>query len=277
MSDTSKQTGSGMVTFLSDEQKRRIYDAALGILADIGMKVLHDEGEAVMLQGGCARDADGLVHVPAELVERARATAPASFTVYDRDGEPAMQVGGRNAYYGNGSDLMHLYDLETGERRLGRLDDVSAAARLCDALPEHRLRHVRRLAGRHGRAPHLPAPVQPHDQAHHQAPGHDRGRRGDGGAHVAHGLRAAGRRPGAAREALLHHVQPAREPAQAPLRDRGQAAVLRRQRHPVHLLPVARGRRHGAHHRGRPDHAGRGRGALRPRDAPASRARARPS
>ena len=135
MSDTSKQTGTGMVTFLSDEQKRRIYDAALGILADIGMKVLHDEGEAVMLQGGCTRDADGLVHVPAALVERARATAPASFTVYDRDGEPAMQVGGRNAYYGNGSDLMHLYDLETGERRLGRLDDVSAAARLCDALP----------------------------------------------------------------------------------------------------------------------------------------------
>jgi trimethylamine---corrinoid protein Co-methyltransferase len=136
MSEISKQSGTGMVTFLSEAQKERVYDTALGILADIGMKVHHDEGEAVMLAGGCTRDGEGLIHVPAELVEQARTSAPAGFTVYDREGEPAMEVGGRNSYYGNGSDLMHLYDLESGERRLGRLADVSVAARLCDALPD---------------------------------------------------------------------------------------------------------------------------------------------
>ena len=125
----------GQVSFLTEEQKRRIYDTALGILADLGMRVLHDEGEAVLLEGGCSRDAAGHVHVPARLVERARATAPARFTVFDRAGAPAMEVGGRNVFYGNGSDLMHLYDLETGERRLATLDDVRVAARLCDALP----------------------------------------------------------------------------------------------------------------------------------------------
>ena len=56
--------------------------------------------------------------------------------VYDRAGEPAMDLGGRRSYFGNGSDVMHLHDLETGERRLGKLEDVSEAARLCDALPE---------------------------------------------------------------------------------------------------------------------------------------------
>jgi len=126
----------GAVSFLTEDQKRRIYDAALGILADIGMRVLHDDGQAVLLAGGCTRDTDGLVHVPAALVERARTTAPARFTVYDRAGAPAMEVGGSNAYFGNGSDLMHLYDLETGERRLATIDDVTVAARLCDALPD---------------------------------------------------------------------------------------------------------------------------------------------
>ena len=125
----------GRVSFLTEVQKRRIYDTTLRILADIGMRVLHDEGEAVLLAGGCTRDGEGLIHVPRELVERARATAPARFTVFDRDGAPAMEVGGRNVYYGNGSDLMHLYDLETGKRRLATLDDVGHAARLCDALP----------------------------------------------------------------------------------------------------------------------------------------------
>ena len=129
MSHSSRQIGAGRVSFLTEEQKRRIYDTALGILSDVGMVVLHDEGEAVMLEGGCTRDESGLVHVPAALVARARETVPASFVVYDRDGEPAMDLGGRRAYFGNGSDVMHLHDLETGERRLGRLDDVTEVER----------------------------------------------------------------------------------------------------------------------------------------------------
>ena len=136
MADSSKEIGAGRVSFLREEQKQRIYDTALGILADIGMVVLHEEGEQVMLEGGCTKDEDGLVHVPAALVEQARESVPRSFVVYDRAGEPAMDLGGLRSYFGNGSDVMHLHDLETGERRLGRLEDVSEAARLCDALPD---------------------------------------------------------------------------------------------------------------------------------------------
>jgi trimethylamine--corrinoid protein Co-methyltransferase len=136
MADSSKEIGAGRVSFLTEEQKRRIYDTALGILSDMGMVVLHEEGEQVMLDGGCTRDADGNVHVPAALVEQARESVPASFLVYDRAGEPAMDLGGYRSYFGNGSDVMHLHDLETGERRLGKMDDVAEAARLCDSLPE---------------------------------------------------------------------------------------------------------------------------------------------
>jgi trimethylamine---corrinoid protein Co-methyltransferase len=136
MSDTSKEIGAGRVSFLHEVQKQRIYETALGILADIGMVVLHEEGEQVMLEGGCTRDEAGLVHVPAALVAQARESVPRSFTVYDRAGEPAMDLGGLRSYFGNGSDVMHLHDLETNERRLGRLADVTEAARLCDALPD---------------------------------------------------------------------------------------------------------------------------------------------
>ena len=136
MADSSKEIGAGRVSFLREEQKQRIYETALGILADVGMVVLHEEGEQVMLDGGCTKDAGGLVHVPATLVEQARASVPRNFVVYDRAGEPAMDLGGLRSYFGNGSDVMHLHDLETGERRLARLEDVTEAARLCDALPD---------------------------------------------------------------------------------------------------------------------------------------------
>ncbi len=53
MTDVSKQTGVGRPSFLTEEQKQKIYDTALGILANVGMKVHHEEGQAVMLEGGC--------------------------------------------------------------------------------------------------------------------------------------------------------------------------------------------------------------------------------
>ena len=92
MADNSREIGAGRVSFLREEQKRRIYETALAVLADIGMVVLHEEGEQVMLEGGCTRDEDGVVHVPAALVEEARQSVPASFAVYDRAGEPAMDL-----------------------------------------------------------------------------------------------------------------------------------------------------------------------------------------
>ena len=55
--------------------------------------------------------------------------------VYDRNGELAMQLGGTNTYFGTGSDLMSIYDFETGERRLSVLADTGRMAHLCDGLP----------------------------------------------------------------------------------------------------------------------------------------------
>ena len=255
MADSSKEIGAGRVSFLTEEQKRRIYDAALGILGDIGMVVLHEEGEQVMLDGGCVKDADGLVHVPAALVEQARETAPASFPVYDRDGEPAMDLGGYRSYFGNGSDVMHLHDLETGERRLGKMQDVAEAARLCDALPEIDFvmsgawpdgMDASEAYPRQFRAM-IPSTTKPLVMT-------------AGGVETVEPMwrmacAVRGGEAGAPRQAVLHHVQPAGQPPQAPLRDRRQAALLRRQGHPVHVLPLAGGRWHGAHHHPRPDHA----------------------
>jgi trimethylamine---corrinoid protein Co-methyltransferase len=127
-------TRVGRLTFLSEDNKRTILAAALTILADIGMRINHDEGKRILLDAGCREDEKGLVHVPAELVHKALESAPSRYTVYDREGEPAFELGGCDALFGTGSDLMNLYDLETGERREASLADVAQCARLVDAL-----------------------------------------------------------------------------------------------------------------------------------------------
>ncbi|HET6495369.1 MAG TPA: trimethylamine methyltransferase family protein, partial [Thermoleophilia bacterium] len=129
-----KTTRAGRLSFLSEEDRGRIYEAALYILAEIGMRVNHDEGRELMLAAGCTQDDRGGVHVPRKLVADARATAPARIAMYDRGGELAFTLGGYMAVFGTGSDLMHLFDLESGERRQTSLADVATSARLCDAL-----------------------------------------------------------------------------------------------------------------------------------------------
>jgi trimethylamine--corrinoid protein Co-methyltransferase len=121
--------------FLSERDTETIYEAALTILATVGSVVHHGEAVSLLADAGCRVAEDGRVLVPPVLVERARATAPAIVRMYDRDGAPAMDLGGRNAYFGTGADLMHTYDLETGDRRRSTLADVARAAQLVDALP----------------------------------------------------------------------------------------------------------------------------------------------
>ncbi len=128
-------SGIGHLSFLSEQAKQDLYDAALEILGAVGMQLNHDGARTMLLDSGAVLTPAGHVLIPRELVERARETAPPVITAYDRGGEPAMELGGYNSYFGTGSDLMSTYDLETGEHRPSVLEDVRRAARLCDALP----------------------------------------------------------------------------------------------------------------------------------------------
>jgi len=126
---------AGQFTYLTEQNRQDIYDAALRIIGEIGMRVHHPEALELLRHAGCSVTDENLVRIPKELVAKARETAPSYVHVFGRDGLPAMDLGGRNSYFGTGSDLMSIYDLETGEHRPSTLADVARAARLCDALP----------------------------------------------------------------------------------------------------------------------------------------------
>ena len=121
--------------FLSDTDKRDIYEAALYVLSDVGMTLHHEGAVKLLLDGGCRVDSAGRVRVPRRLVEEARDSVPSVIRVYDREGDLAMELGHYNSYFGPGSDLMSTYDIETGEHRPSSLEDVANAARVVDALP----------------------------------------------------------------------------------------------------------------------------------------------
>jgi len=135
MTDTDASGLRLQAGFLGDDDKQAIYDAALEIIGTVGMRVHQPAALELLRAAGAEVVGADLARLPARLVERARATAPAIVAVFDREGAPAMRLGGRRSYFGTGSDLMNVFELQTGERRLAGLDDVTTAARLCDGLP----------------------------------------------------------------------------------------------------------------------------------------------
>lgn len=135
MKDLPTSVLNTRLTMLSEEKRQAIYDAALRVIAEIGMVVPHAGVREMLVAAGATVEGEDLVRIPRKLVEQARKTVPAMIPVFDRNGEPAMELGGFNSYFGTGSDLMSIYDLETGERRLSTLADVGRQAHLCDGLP----------------------------------------------------------------------------------------------------------------------------------------------
>jgi trimethylamine--corrinoid protein Co-methyltransferase len=120
---------------LDGDQISLLHGASLEILARTGVRFYSEEALDLFRKGGAHVSDGNLVRVPAHLVEWALRTAPKSVTLYDRNGQRALSVGGYHSYFGVGSDCMHIYDLYDGRRRQAVLQDVVNGVRLVDALP----------------------------------------------------------------------------------------------------------------------------------------------
>jgi trimethylamine---corrinoid protein Co-methyltransferase len=124
---------SPRLNFLSEADKPKLYQAALTLLDEVGMKIQHPEAISVLEAAGCRVD-EGWVKIPSQRVEQAIRSAPSNIPIFNREGKQVMDVGGRRSYFGTGSDLENMVDGETLERRPSTLEDIATAARLCDAL-----------------------------------------------------------------------------------------------------------------------------------------------
>lgn len=120
---------------LSDRQLEEIHQASLEILERTGVRVFDSRARDLLVSAGCRVSDENRVHIPAEVIDSALATAPSEVVLFSRTGEPALFLEGHRSYFGTGSDLPYTLDLESGERRLSRLSDVEQTARLADALP----------------------------------------------------------------------------------------------------------------------------------------------
>ncbi len=125
---------------LPAEQIDYFHHRALELLETVGVRMLHPEALAMLRKAGAPAGEDGRVRIGAALVQEAIGSAPKQLVIYDRNGNPVMELGGgntggRNTYYGTGSDLRYINDWITGETRLTTVEDIASMARVVDCLP----------------------------------------------------------------------------------------------------------------------------------------------
>ena len=121
---------------LTEDQIREIHLATLEILETVGVRILGDEGIDLLQGAGCRVTQDKLINIPRHLVEDCIESAPSHLPIYTRKGEAAMDLQGHQSYFGTGTDLLHTLDLETGQLRPSRLQDVANAAIIGDYFKE---------------------------------------------------------------------------------------------------------------------------------------------
>lgn len=131
----STSTISPFLTFLDLPARTRIYDAAVTVLSDIGMRIQQDEALDLLKGAGCDIGENQTVLISADLLARCLKMAPSHIPIHNRLGQPVMDLGGRRPYFGTGSDLIFAIDDLARTHRVCVLNDVVRAARVCDALP----------------------------------------------------------------------------------------------------------------------------------------------
>jgi len=118
------------VEMLSADQVEAIHRTSLRILAELGIELMSARARDLMrAYGAQTDDATGTVRLDPALVERALATAPASFTLTPRNPERRVTLGGNHLVFGLVAGPPNVHDFVRG-RRAGNLRDYCDFIRL---------------------------------------------------------------------------------------------------------------------------------------------------
>ncbi|MCB0082129.1 MAG: trimethylamine methyltransferase family protein, partial [Caldilineaceae bacterium] len=115
----------------------RIIDEAKTVLAEVGIEVRGAELKARLLAQGLPTDESGArILFPPTVVDAALASAPRSFTLYDRDGNPFTEIGGDKVHFVPASSGLKFHDHRTDQTRPPTTHDFIEYVRVADGL-EH--------------------------------------------------------------------------------------------------------------------------------------------
>ncbi|MFH1278637.1 MAG: trimethylamine methyltransferase family protein [Candidatus Eisenbacteria bacterium] len=121
--------------FLSDDLIERIVSEARTLLRELGVEIQNDG--VLGLLGDHGADIDPRTRrarIPGDLIDRALATAPRSFRLYNTAGEETNDFSGHEVHFTPGSAALHVLDYETNKIRKPSTSDYVRYVKLVSGL-----------------------------------------------------------------------------------------------------------------------------------------------
>lgn len=127
--------GQPQLRLLTDEQLVKIHEKALYILETTG--AFYDSAEALQIlrdHGASVDFNQGIAKIPPHMVLDALHSVPSVVKLYDREGSPAVTLGGNNVHFDPGSAAIKFLESDGLTVRQTESGDLIKIARLADAL-----------------------------------------------------------------------------------------------------------------------------------------------
>ncbi len=107
--------------------------AVRDILCQTGFEVHSREARQIFTEGG-AEVEESRVRLTNSMIDDALKTAPSEVTLYGREEDYDLKLGGSRVHFGTGGTVLNVLDLESGEKRKVNVQDLKDIARLVDYL-----------------------------------------------------------------------------------------------------------------------------------------------
>jgi trimethylamine--corrinoid protein Co-methyltransferase len=124
---------SGRYRPLSDSDVEKIHQAALRLLAEVGLADATESGIEIMTRAGCTLSPQGRLLYPRALVEDTLAKAARNFVLHGQDPKHDMEPWGKRAYFGTAGAAVNIVDPRTGYRE-SRIKDLYDIGRIVDVM-----------------------------------------------------------------------------------------------------------------------------------------------
>lgn len=122
---------------LDREEIARIHEATLWIIEKVGVRFPSQRALGIWAQAGAEVDRDRMiVKARGDLIEAALKKCPAVYPLSARNVDQDLLLDGNHVYLGTDGCGVEVIDIERGQRRTSRLQDVADIARIADAVEE---------------------------------------------------------------------------------------------------------------------------------------------
>lgn len=121
---------------LTQELVEKIIGEAYQVLEEIGMLVDNKVALELLADNGARVDFERqIARFPAQMIDKARATVPPAFQLYDREGNLAIDMQGKNVHFAPGSAAILILDEATGQVREPVTSDLVRFSKVVEKLP----------------------------------------------------------------------------------------------------------------------------------------------